>query len=304
MGAGAGGDPNAGIYGQGAPQSGNVDDFMGSSYGDIGYLRGMAENAGYPTDVTPAWKAAVAAQQQNIDRRQADLAANFDAMGGRFSTAYGDEMGQFQEQIAMSQNAMLMQAQQQSLEAARSREYGAGQALGGMATQNLGQLSSQDFQSQMQGEQYAFQTLQRMMGDSAQASQLMNQFGAQGAMALMQSSMAAVNALYGGEIGGSAQEQGQFIGAAGSISDLWRQNLLAGTQIGSEQYGIMQDQRNRDFEEWLRTQPQYDPLLPYYQGGFTQAQPQYMPTYRPSAWSSVLGAAANFAGAYVGTKYR
>ena len=100
------------------------------------------------------------------------------------------------------------------------------------------------------------------------------------------------------------QQQLQYeqfgIGAAGDFSNLWNQGLRTGMEVGQQQYGYGTDQINRQYEEWLRTQPQYNPMLQYMSQLATGGTPMTFPQYRPSAWSQLLNAGAQVGAAFLG----
>lgn len=283
---------------------------------DIGYLRGMTENAGYATDATPAWEQMVAAQQRNIERQKAELGARFNASGNRFSTSYGDAMADFTNQSVLDQNSLLGQMTLQSQEAARGRELQAAGQLGGMAGAAGQQLSGQDYGMQQQQLQAALQAAMAASGGADQASQALAGYGAQGALGLLGTSMDAAKAMYGGELGaaqslwGAGNDaagamyngqmgllpqmmqydlglRGQGTQAAGDLSRLWQGNLGLGSAMGEQQWNMDTDNLNRTYQEWIRTQPMYNPMIPYFYQTATQQPMMYNPAFQPSTFSQV-----------------
>jgi len=101
-------------------------------------LSQMAQT-GMPVTALPAWQAAVAAQQQNIQRQQAALREQFAFSGSLASSPFGDAMQNYLAQTTADQNATLAQAQQQALEAAAGRQLTASTDINQGAAQ-LGQL--------------------------------------------------------------------------------------------------------------------------------------------------------------------
>lgn len=87
--------------------------------------------SGDPINQLPAWEAMVAAQERNNRQKAADLTEKFNVMGGRFSTAFGSALGDFQNQAAKDQNAALLAAVAQASEAAAGRRLSANTFLSG-----------------------------------------------------------------------------------------------------------------------------------------------------------------------------
>lgn len=319
---GAGGYPGGPVGGGGAPFGGgpggpgspwtggaigsyfsNPDQALAWGAGDLGYLRNMAENAGYATNTQPAWEAMVKAQQRNLDERYADLMEGFNVSGNRFSSAFGQASTDFWDQAAKDQNALLGQLTLQAQEGARGRELAAGQALGGWGQAGLQQLSQQDFASQMMRMQQAYQAAQALYSQGGQAAQQLAGFGAQGAMGLLGGSVAGAQGLYGTQVQAALAEaqrqmmlQQMGLGAAGDLSRLWQANLGVGGQLAGQEYGMQQNQLQQAYAEWLRTQPYNNPLLPYMYAAGTAQQPMFFPQYRPPLWSQILQSGLGAAG--------
>lgn len=273
--------------GIGAPSS--ADAFLADTTNDLGYLRGIASNAGYATDSTPAWEAMIAAQQRNIDRNAALLGEKFNVSGNRFSSVFGDAMTDYYSQTGLDQNSLLAQMTLAAQEAARGRELQAAGQLGQFGYGAGSQLSNQGFQAQMQAGQQAYGASQNMYNASQQA-----------AMQLLANSMAGAQGLFGAENqAGLAEAQRQqqllqlMLGTGLNLSQDWQQNLLTGSQLGGQQYTIEQDQINRLVNEFLRTQPEASPWLPYLFSGATgyppTAYPQYTPNYTGDLLSGIGG---------------
>lgn len=96
----------------------------------FGTLQQMSES-GLPVDVLPAWQAMVQAQQRNIGQGAANLREQFAFAGNLAGSPFGTAEADYQNQAILQQNALLQQGQQQALEAARGRQFGASQFLGG-----------------------------------------------------------------------------------------------------------------------------------------------------------------------------
>lgn len=288
--------PSTASFGGPASSTQTVDEWLAGGVGDTNYLHNFAANNGLPTDALPAWQAMVDAQQRNQQQRFADLTSAFGVSGNRFSTAFGDAAADYWNQAGRDQNALLGQMSLASMEAGRGRQFGAAQQLGSQAFQGASQLSSQDFQSLMQQMGMNFGAAQGLFGSGTNAAAQLAQLGAQGAMALLGGSITGTQGLYGTEVGGMNNEiqrqlmlQQLGLGAAGNLSNLWQQNLNLGGQLGGQQYGIGNAAIQAQYQEWLRQQPQYNPLLPYMYGGATGYPPAYYPQYQPSSMPGTLG---------------
>lgn len=275
------GTPGGGI---GALTS-SPDAFLADSTNDLGYLRGIASNAGYATDSTPAWQAMIDAQQRNIDRTAANLGEQFNVSGNRFSSVFGDAMTDYYSQTGLDQNALLAQMTLASQEAARGRELQAAGQLGSQGFQGASQLSNQGFQALMNSSNQAYGTAQNMFNASQNAAQQ-----------LLANSMTGAQALYGTENAAAmAEAQRQqallqlYLGTASNVDQNWGQNLLVGGQLGMQQYGISQDQIDRLYNEFLRTQPEANPLLPYLFSAGSGYPPVSYPQFTPNYTSSLLG---------------
>lgn len=239
----------------------------------------------------------VDAQQRNIDRRYADLQESFNVSGNRASTPFGQAAVDFQTQAGLEQNALLAQMQQQAMEAAMGRQFGASGQLGQMAHQGIGQLAGQDFQSDMWQMNHAYNLANQMYQGSVGAANQMNAQAAQAAHALAQNAMSAGQGLYGAETSAGLSEadrqmmlQQMGLGAANDLSSLWMQSLGLGSALGQQQYGIQQNEIDRIYQEWLRTRYYNSPTLPYQYGAATGYPATAYPQQgQPSAWPSILG---------------
>lgn len=317
------------------------DSAMASNAADaLGYLRGIAQNGGYPTDAGPAWQAMVDAQQRQLQRNFADLQESFNVSGGRFSSDFGTAATDYWNQANLQQNALLAQMTFQAQEAARQRELSASSTLGSLGSSQLSQLSSQDFQAELARQAQAFQAAQSLFGagstaaeqlaaQGSSASDIIAQLGAQGALALQQGGITGAGMLqnagttgagllYGGGLGAannlfnaqnaaallSAQQIPQLLGlglgGANNLSQLWQSNLGLGGQLGSQQYGIGQSQINNLYQEFLRTQPEYNPLMPYMSQEANAYPPLFYPYFQPSQLGNILAGAGGIAGALPG----
>lgn len=292
----------------------NVDQWLADLGNNMGYLEGMAEGEGKPIDVMPAWDASVAAMERNIQKRKADLTESFNVSGNRFSTAFGSSMADFENQANLEQNSLLANMMMSSSENARGRELAAGQGLAGYGFAGPSQLSSQNFQSQMQQQQQQLQASLAMQSGSDMAAMLMAQQGYGAGQQFLNNSMQASQNLWGAEnqaAQGMFNAQNQFLpqymgydqniqnmlmqGGMG-LSGLLNQNQQTGLQTGFGQYGLDQNAINNQYQEWLRQQPTYNPLMPYYMQGATQYPTMQMPQYSPSQTSQMMQGFGNLIG--------
>lgn len=280
-----------------SPQSGSTpDQAMANSVGDNGYLQAIVASGGMPTSSTQTWQDSIAAQQRNTQRQAADLSEQFGVSGNRFSNAFGTAMTDYYNQSDLNQNAMLAQLTQQSLENAANRTTAGATTLANNANSNLQQLSGQDFQSQQLGQQQQLQAALAEMQNSGSMTQLMAQLGAQGAQGLQQGAITGAQGLFGAENSAAGQNaqlqlalQQLGLGGAQSLSQLYQSNLGLGNTLGSTQYSQQQSALNNAYQEFLRQQPQYSPLLPYLQQGANQLPSTFYPQYQPSQLGSLLG---------------
>lgn len=301
------------------------DSFLADQTNDLGYLRGVAQNAGYATDATPAWEAMVAAQQRNTDRNAANLAEQFNMGGNRFSSVFGNAMTDFYNQNTKDQNASLTQAVLASQEAARGRELSAANSLGQMGTAGASQLSSQGFQSQLQQQsqerQAALQAALAASGGADSAAQALAGYGNSAGNQLLNNAMNASNSVYGQEnqaatnqfnasnastmamynaqqallpllMGYDQSLRGLGQNAATGLNGMINQNAQTGSALGQQQFGMDAFNIDRQFQEYLRTQPEYSPLLPYIMSLATNQPTMYQPQYRQPELLGYLNAAA------------
>lgn len=246
----AGGQPFSGLFSQQSAGGGG-----GASGGmPIGYMQQMAGGGGAATPVSalPAWQAMVAAQQRNISEGSANLASQFNTSGDRFSTDYGNAATDYQLQATLGQNALLGQMQLPALLQSQQLQAGAGTQLGQMQY-GAGQ--------QLAGEQFG--AGQGLLGAGLSAGQGLNQAGMQALLSMP--------------------------GAAGTQANIWQSQLANQLQSGMTQYGLGQQQIGNQYQEWMRTQPQYNPLMNY-MSQIANTYPQmYQPSYQPSIFGQMAG---------------
>lgn len=91
-------------------------------------LTSFASN-GQPIDQTPAWQAMVDSMQKHIGENQANLKEQFNFGGNLASSPFGNAMSDYMTQTSKDQNAMLLSAQAQAMEAAKGRQLNASEGL-------------------------------------------------------------------------------------------------------------------------------------------------------------------------------
>jgi hypothetical protein len=172
-----------------------------------------------------------------------------------------------------------------------------------------GQLSSQDFASKMAQYQASLAAAQQMAsGSDAAAAWLAGQSNNAGG-AIVNNSIAANNTLTNNAVNAAGQLHagqlstlpnfmnyqlglgGQNLAAGGQLSAGHNAGINAGIQLGGAQYGMQGNEIDRIYQEWLRTQPQYNPLLPYFYGASTAFPPMYTPGSKPGFWDYFAGIA-------------
>lgn len=242
------------------------------------WMANFLGQGGQPTDQTQAWHSMIDAQQRGIKENFANLNEAFNVSGNRFSSSYGNAATDFWSQTSKDQNSLLAQMTLASQEAARQRQMGL-----------ASQLSSQAFQGTELGQQQAFAGASQASSQAAQMAQMLAQMSAQGGSAMFGAENQAANSLFN-----NAQSLLPFLSnlnqqGAGNLSQLYNQSLQTGGQLGGQQYGTLQDQINRMYQQFYATQPQTNPLLQYLMSGAT-TNPQLMyPSIPQSQLGSTLG---------------
>jgi hypothetical protein len=178
--------------------------------------------SGMPIDQTPAWQAMVDSMQRQIGQQGAQLKESMGFTGNLVGSPFGNAMGDFSSQTAKDLNAQLLQAQTQAQESARQRQLSAAGLLPQLQMGAAGTLG----QEQMGASEI-------LGGQQAGAAGNFENIRAQVAEALRSGSLQA-----GQGILGSSMDMSSFL-----------QNL--------DQSAV-----DRNFQEFLRTQPEYNPLLP------------------------------------------
>ena len=109
------------------------------------------------------------AQQQNIQKQQANLKEQFAAGGNLTSSPYGNAMAGFNEQTTADQNALLAQMTQQASEAAMGRKLSAEQTMT-QGAEGTAQFEQQTQQSDINAQ------LQEFIRTQPEYSPLLNMF--------------------------------------------------------------------------------------------------------------------------------
>lgn len=290
---------------QGQPGGGGGQAAPGTS-GYPNYLTSIFNNGGNPIDQMPAWQAMIAAQERQLGAGRAALDERFNTSGNRFSTAYGTALTDYESQARLGQDAMLAQMTAAAQESAQGRQLQAG-----------GQLSSQDFQSQMQQYQIAAQMAQMLSQQGAGATSQLANLGAGAANTLFGGAMTGTQGLFGTEnqaardmfmaqlqtlpqfmnYDQSAQQLG--LGAAGNLSQLWNQNINTGLSVQQQQYMQQQNAINNLYQQWMYQQPQNNPLLQMMYGAVTNFPAPVYPGYQPGALGGLMQMIGTLGGAAI-----
>lgn len=300
-------------------------------------LKDIVAGKGNPYDVQPAWQKMVDAQQHQIQKGAADLGEQFNLMGGRYSKSFGNAAADYQTQAIKDQNSLLGQlglsayessqgrnlsaaqqlaAQDQSMrQAALGYRANAGSQLGQMGFQGISQLSQQDFQDYMNKSNQAWQAAMLGSNQAAGAAGQLAQSGntaatgmynnsIQGLLAGLGIQTGAINKQFDAQqtnfqnyLSSSFQKQGLDVQTANALAGQLLGQGQLGMQMGQQQYGTLQTQIDRMYQEWMRTQPQYNPLLPLISQIGTQQGQYYWPQQMPSQIGAILGGAGSLAAA-------
>jgi hypothetical protein len=86
---------------------------------------------------------------------------------------------------------------------------------------------------------------------------------------------------------------GLNLSAASGANQGYLGNLGMGSQLGGQQYNTLQDQINRAYQEFIRTQPLYNPLNGLMQQLAMGQSSMYYPMYTQGALGPMLGAAGS-----------
>jgi hypothetical protein len=225
--------------------------------------------------------------QMNLTAHEAAQNRLLGASQGLFSGDLATRQSAFNAQVGAAESALGRQSQMQQLLA--SGALNSGQFLAGQDFNNFLNSSNQSFNAAQNQAQMAYG-----------AGNALQQAGVTGATGLYQGVLGAMNNLYNTEnqaatnLFGSQQQslqnqtiaalqaQGLSIQQATTLAQQLMQQSQLGSQLGGQQYGVQQNEIDRMYQEWLRTQPYYNPLLPYMWQGATATQPQAYPGYTPN----------------------
>jgi hypothetical protein len=198
-------------------------------------LQQMAQT-GSPIDQTAAWKAMVAAEQQQIANNAALLREQYNVGGANPGSSSPGSLGManFYEQTALGQTAQLTQAQAQAMENAAQRQLQAGEYIQGQGQQ------AQEF---TQGQQLT--ASQQLQAQSQQGQEFQAQ---------------------------QQQQAGQFLSSLGTGLDQMFQ-------------GMDQSAIQNALSEFIRTNPEYSPLL----NTIFSAASTFPPTVRNSYGAGLAG---------------
>jgi hypothetical protein len=245
----------------------------------------------------------VDAMQRNVQRGGADLQARFAASGGRFSSDFGTAATDYYNQANLNQNSLLGQMQLSSLESAANRNQAGISQLSTQDFQSLMQASGGNIQGALQAMQLNSQAGQADLNRQLQAASQFMQLGYGGSTTMAQLGAGGAQGMFGAETSAAQQEiQRQLqlqqfgLGAMNSAGQLGLSNLGLGNTIGQGQFGDLNQQASAGYQEWLRQQPQYNPLLSTMYSGATAFPPMYQPQWAPSNLQSILGAAGSILG--------
>lgn len=231
-------------------------------------------------------------------------------------------------QLAQQQFQSGMQSQQLNQSSAAQQlalmgQYGLAQQQGGIQGALQGQNLT--YNSDQLAQQQALQAAMSAGGASSTAAQMLAQMGAAGAQGLSSNAMSGAGSLFGAE---NTAAQNLFNGsntaannmysaqntmlpqmmqyleslnsqgttAASNLSQLWNNSLNTGSQLGSQQMNVSDFNLNQVYNEWLRTQPDYNPLLPYLYGAATAQPAMYTPSFQPSTFSQIAGGVGSILG--------
>lgn len=272
-------------------------------------LTDMASN-GQPIDQTDAWSKMVAAMQRNQQQNQAQIAERAAQTGNLAGGAagggsgYNQAMVDYMTQANAQQNALLGQMQSQALENARGRQLqAAGQLQGGQlgalnnlsaAQQNAGLYGAgAQMQAANQQQQYMQNALGQMNQNQLAGLGYGGQFLGQSQALPYNLSNQSVNTMLGAGAGGLNLQNSALMNPYQAynqtLSNLYP-GLNQGAQMGQYFQGQNQAAIDRQLQEFMRTQPEYFPLLNQLFGGATTFPGMISPN-ATSGVGAVIGSA-------------
>jgi hypothetical protein len=247
---------------------------------------------GNPINVTPEWQSMVAAMQQNTDQQAAQIKEQMSAGGNLVGTPYGNTMANFYEQTGLNQQALLGQLSTQAQQQAVQNQLAAQGQLTqmGLQGQEAGAQNQLAAAGQLTG--YGLQGQQQTAANQLAASGQLSQLGLQGQEQNVANMLQALQGYGGMNIQGQQATAGNQLGATGQI--------LSQVQPTSQQMqGVQQTGLSNAYQEWLRTQPQYNPLMSYMYGAGTTFPPYLTQGASSSPWGGLAAAAGNVAAAAI-----
>lgn len=238
-----------------------------SNTSSMGYgpdqLNPFLAGQGNPINQLPAWQSMVQAQQTQIQENMANLQEQMNESGNMFGSANSQSSADYMAQTTANQNALLGQMTAQAGENAQNRYL-----------QAAGQLSGQDFQSQMQQYGISAQIAQALAG--YQNSSTMDMYNQQ--MSLLPQSLNYNLGLQ--QLAGSESN---------NLGGLYNNTMALGGQLGQQQYTDTQSAINNQYQNWLYSQPQNNPFLSYMQQLNTYYPSEVSPGYNPGMLGGLMG---------------
>lgn len=281
-------------------------------FGGTGQLGGQGNQtlnemaaSGMPIDQTEGWQRMVDAMERNQNQNLAQIAEHAAQSGNLAGSAAGGGSGynqavtDYMSQSNKDQSALLGQLQSQALEQARQRQMGASGQLQAGQLGMLGQLNQNQAQAGLYGagsQLTASDFLQRLMaqGVGQMGQQQLQGLGQYGNMLANQQTVPfSMLSQLGNLAGQGANLVGQSQRTPYDIFAQMQglQQGWTGQQLGAGQYlqGLDQGARNTNYNEFLRTQPEYSPMLQQLFQGASLFPPQYPTQYQNNPLFSLLG---------------
>lgn len=229
---------------------------------------------GDPTDQTAAWQSMIQAQQHNIQENEANLREQFGSTGNLKGSSFQTAANDFMSQTTKDQNTLLAQMQTQASEAAAGRKLQAGQDLLG-ASATGSQIALSAGQTAVQNQQFGTQTqvgaAQTDLNTQVQNAQIQQQAGQVQADLYKTGSGEALSA-------GQTEAQLAQQGSAQQLQTAQTVNA-AYDDLGKVFQGMDQNAINSVLQEFIRTSPEYSPLLQYMYGFSTTFPPTVTDKY-------------------------
>jgi hypothetical protein len=273
-------------------------------------LQNIAQNG---INVLPGWQSDVAAQQQNIAQNQAQMKEQFAFAGGLAGTPFGNALSNYQSQTAATQNQNLTNA---ALQYAPLQEQAAATLAGNQITQGQDLANIGLSQGQLglsQGTALGNLGIAQGQLGLSQGTALGNLGISQGQLGLSQGTALGNLGISQGQLG---LQQGQALTSAAQNQQSLQGNLAQMLQSGalsqegiqanaatnlmnndqttaSQMQGIQQADLTNNYNEWLRTQAAYNPLLTDAYGLGTTFPPYITSNYGVGAAGGALASAGS-----------